>query len=86
MTTTPDNWEAVKSLFEAALAEDVANRSSFLKQHCTDANLRSEVMRLLAEHDKAASFLSTPVPGKVPRDPKSPVPRLSEGLIRSARK
>ena len=61
MATRPDNWEAVKALFEAALEEDAANRSSFLKERCPDAGLCAEVERLLAEHDEAASFLSTPV-------------------------
>jgi len=81
MTTTPDNWEAVKSLFEAVLAEDAANRSSFLKQHCTDANLRAEVERLSAEHDEAASFLSTPALGNVLRGAEAPTPRLSVGEV-----
>jgi hypothetical protein len=61
MATRPENWEAVKALFEAALEEDSAYRSSFLKERCPDANLRAEVERLLAEHDQAGSFLSTPV-------------------------
>jgi len=85
MTTRPDNWEAVKALFEAALEEESARRSSFLKERCSDVNLRAEVERLLSEHDQAASFLSTPVLGSVPRDPKSPIPRLSEGEVLAGR-
>jgi tetratricopeptide (TPR) repeat protein len=66
MATQPDNWEAVKALFEGALAEDPANRSSFLEERCPDASLRAEVERLLSEHDQAGTFLS-----------KSPVQHLS---------
>ena len=50
MATRPDNWEAVKALFEAALEKDPACRPSFLKERCADAGLRAEVERLLAEH------------------------------------
>jgi eukaryotic-like serine/threonine-protein kinase len=63
MATRQDNWEAVKALFEAALEEDAANRSSFLKVRCSDPSVCAEVERLLAEHDEAASsFLPTELP------------------------
>src|SRR5579863_7969838 len=62
MATQQDNWEAVKALFEAALEEDPAKRSSFLKERCPDASVCAEVERLLAEHDEAASFLTGGVP------------------------
>ena len=76
MAIQPDNWEAVKALFEAALEEDAANRSSFLRERCPDASLRAEVERLLAEHDEAASFLSTPALGNVPREAEAPAPNF----------
>jgi hypothetical protein len=59
MATRPENWEAVKALFEPALEEDLGHGSSFLKERCPDASLRNEVERLLAEHDQAGAFLST---------------------------
>jgi tetratricopeptide (TPR) repeat protein/TolB-like protein len=62
MATRQDNWEAVKALFEAALEEEAANRSSFLKARCPDASVCAEVERLLAEHDEATSFLATDLP------------------------
>jgi hypothetical protein len=74
MATQPDNWEAVKALFEAALKENPANRPSFLKERCPDASLRAEVERLLAEHDEAASFLSTPALGDVLLEAEAPTP------------
>src|SRR5271166_6790809 len=66
MATQQDNWEAVEALFEAALEQDVAGRSSFLRERCSDASVCAEVERLLAEHDEAASFLSTPAAGNMP--------------------
>jgi WD40 repeat protein/predicted Ser/Thr protein kinase len=85
MATQQDNWEAVKALFEAALEVDAANRSSFLKERCPDASLRAEVERLLAEHDEAASFLSTPALRNVPSEAEIPVARLSGGEVLAGR-
>ena len=85
MATRPENWEAVKALFEAALEEDSAHRSSFLKERSPDASLRNEVERLLAEHDQAGAFLSTPVLGKFPIEAAAPLPRLSEGEVLAGR-
>src|ERR1700687_2407269 len=59
MATQQDNREAVKSLFAAALEETPADRSSFLKERCSDASVCAGVERLLAEHDEAESFLRT---------------------------
>jgi eukaryotic-like serine/threonine-protein kinase len=59
MATQQDNREAVKALFAAALEENPADRSSFLKERCSDASVCAEVERLLAEHDEAKSFLRT---------------------------
>jgi serine/threonine protein kinase len=87
MATQPDNWEAVKALFEAALEEDVTQRSSFLKERCSDAILRTEVERLLAEHEEAGAFLSTPALGDLLSEAKLPAPirRLSEGHVLAGR-
>ena len=54
MATRPDNWEAVKALFEAALEKDSAHRSSFLNERFRDASVRAEVERLL--HEASAVF------------------------------
>ncbi len=64
MPTHPDQWETVKSLFEAALEEDFSRRSSFLAERCQDSSVRAEVERLLAEHEQAGSFLSKPILGR----------------------
>ena len=62
MGLTPDQWENVKELFEAALERPVAERSSFLANACPDAAVRNEVERLLANHTAGSSFLSSPLP------------------------
>ena len=85
MATGPDNWEAVKALFEAALEKDSAHRSSFLNERCRDASVRAEVERLLAEHDQDPSFLSTPAHRNILVDPPATPPKLSERKVRGKR-
>jgi serine/threonine protein kinase len=85
MATRPDNWEAVKALFEAALEKDSAHRSSFLNERCRDASVRAEVERLLAEHDQDPSFLSTPAHRNILVDPPATPPKLSERKVRGKR-
>lgn len=80
MTKSPDNWEAVKELFEAALEQGSARRSSFLKEQCADPTVRAEVERLLSEHDQAGTFLSkSPVHDMVPDEQAQPAPGISNG-------
>jgi eukaryotic-like serine/threonine-protein kinase len=68
MTTSPNDWKLVKELFEAALEAEPSRRPSLLQDHCHDAILRAEVERLLAEHDQAGTFLSTPALGALTSD------------------
>ena len=87
MATSPDNWKAVKELFEAALEEAPARRSSLLQELCRDANVRAEVERLLAEHEQAGTFLSTPAIGRLTPDAASapPTHNLAEGDLLAGR-
>jgi tetratricopeptide (TPR) repeat protein/TolB-like protein/tRNA A-37 threonylcarbamoyl transferase component Bud32 len=85
MATPPEKWEAVKALFEAALDQDSARRSSFLEERCPDASVRAEVERLLAEHDQAGAFLSTPVLGNFPLETQPPTQGLAEGELLAGR-
>ena len=62
MGLTPDQWENVKELFEAALERPVAEQASFLANACPDPLVRNEVERLLANHTAGSSFLSSPLP------------------------
>jgi non-specific serine/threonine protein kinase/serine/threonine-protein kinase len=64
MPATPDNWSRVKELFDAALDQDPARRPAFLEESCSDAQVRAEVERLLAEHEEAGKFLSVPAIGE----------------------
>jgi serine/threonine protein kinase/dienelactone hydrolase len=83
MATQQENWETVKALFEAALEEEPANRSTYLRLHCSDVRLRSEVERLLREHHEAGTFLSHPVLAKL--SPAIPARSLAEGQMLAGR-
>jgi serine/threonine protein kinase/Tfp pilus assembly protein PilF len=62
---TPDHWEHVTELFEAALERSPEERAAFLDEACRgDTALSYEVKRLLAEHERAGPFLQNP-PGAV---------------------
>src|SRR3984893_17092265 len=62
MGLTPDQWESVKELFEAALERPAIERVSFLANACSDSTIRREVERLLENHSAGSIFLSRPVP------------------------
>jgi len=47
MGLTPDQWENVKELFEAALERPVAEQTSFVANACPDPAVQNEVQRLL---------------------------------------
>ena len=87
MATQQDNWAAVKALFESALEQDPAHRSSFVKARSSDASIRAEVERLLAEHDQAGTFLSRPPMGNLAFEVEAPAPfrKFSEGEVLAGR-
>ncbi len=85
MATLPNNWEAVKTLFDAALDLDSSGRSVFLRDNCPDVTLRAEVERLLNEHDQAGAFLSTPALGSFPLEAEAPTQRFSGGQMLAGR-
>src|SRR5439155_23395032 len=56
---TPERWEQVGKLYQAALALQPAERETFLHDACRDDKaLRREVESLLAAEDEAGSFLA----------------------------
>jgi tetratricopeptide (TPR) repeat protein len=58
---TPD-WQRAKDVFVAALTRAPESRAAFLDEACGgDAELRREVDDLLAAHEAAGDFLSTPI-------------------------
>ncbi|HKC11838.1 MAG TPA: protein kinase [Vicinamibacteria bacterium] len=61
---TPDHWERLKEIFEAALQKPRPEREAFLDGACGDPELRTEVRKLLAAHDQAGTFIEdSPVAG-----------------------
>jgi eukaryotic-like serine/threonine-protein kinase len=85
MPNPSKNWESVKALFESALEQDASRRSSFLEKHCSDPTLRAEVERLLAEHEKAGAFLSSPVLAHLAGNDEPPTEGLAEGEVLAGR-
>src|SRR6516165_9694340 len=60
MASSAEEWEKVKSLFDAALELAPEQRKQFLAENCKDENVRGEVLSLLHNHDSAGSFLASP--------------------------
>src|SRR5215472_758646 len=63
MSVTPDKWGEINRLFERAAELDPAERSAYLEKN-SNSEVRAEVEKLIAAHEKAGSFLSTPVLGR----------------------
>ncbi|MGA8504742.1 MAG: protein kinase [Candidatus Sulfotelmatobacter sp.] len=83
---TPEIWEKVKPLFEAASDMDAEQRSAFLSQNCPDHRVREEVEKLLANHDKAGDFLLDPaVGGLATPSVGSHLPTLTPGTLLAGR-
>jgi serine/threonine protein kinase len=65
---TPERWQDVERIFQAALDRDPSARAAFLDQACAgDAKLRREVVSLLETHERDERFLETPALEKVAR-------------------
>lgn len=57
----PSELEQLKEIFFAAIEKPAEQRPQFLGQACGgDEDLRAEVTRLLAQHDRAGGFLESP--------------------------
>jgi tetratricopeptide (TPR) repeat protein len=70
-----DQIDLVEQLFEAALALDPSDRAAYLVRECHDPELRRVVEELLAEDERAGSFLERPLfelNGKANATPHSP--------------
>jgi predicted Ser/Thr protein kinase len=58
---TPERWQKVTELFDAALARDAEERPAFLARQCGDDEaLRDEVASLLDSHARDSSFMEQP--------------------------
>jgi serine/threonine protein kinase len=85
---TPDRWEAVKKIFEAAVEEAPEARAAFIHNACAgDPELESGVAKLLAATEGAGSFLKTPAIRTSPSHDGSAFPPapLEAGTIISGR-
>jgi serine/threonine protein kinase len=81
---TPERRERVSELFAAALDIDSNYRDAFLKGACDDAEVRAEVISLLAEHEQIGTFLETPLLGSIlpaPGGGESKPPVISESIL-----
>ncbi|HTT25267.1 MAG TPA: serine/threonine-protein kinase [Candidatus Sulfotelmatobacter sp.] len=79
MSAVPKHWETVKVLFEQVLGMQPQDRARFLDTLPGDS-VRDEVVRLLAEHSRASSFLSTPAAAGLQAD-RGSQPRLYPGYL-----
>jgi serine/threonine-protein kinase len=84
MDISPDQWQQVKDLYEAALECSPAQRADFLAKNSSDEVVSKEVLRLLAEEDHVGEFLSTP-PFVDYRLPEQPEKRFAPGEVLAER-
>ena len=58
---TPERWQQVKHIFNAAIEQEPKFRPAFLAEACgADAELRSEVESLISSHEEGGSFIDSP--------------------------
>jgi hypothetical protein len=66
-TLTPEQWQNVRALFEAALERDPPDAAAWAAREARhDALVRDEVLSLLQHHSRAGEFLSQPVAERLP--------------------
>lgn len=59
---TPERWQQIEEIFHEALELDVAERNQFIKERSVnDAELKSEVEKLLSQFEEASSFIEQPL-------------------------
>jgi len=56
-----ERWRKIDELYHVALEHDADERAGFLDQMCAgDAELRQEVLSLIASHEQAGTFIAEP--------------------------
>jgi len=76
-----EQWDAMMTLFGAAVELPPGERAAFVAQACgNDAALRREVESLLAAHDGDADFLESPAAEATDREAADLAPRLQAAL------
>lgn len=64
----PEVWRRITGIFDAALQQPARERASFIERACeSDESLRRQVLELLAQFEKAGTFLEGPVFTQLPR-------------------
>jgi serine/threonine protein kinase len=77
---TPERWQKVERIYQAALDHDPSARSAFLDQSCAgDVELRREVVSLLEAHKPDDPFLESPAVEVAARALADEAPRLARG-------
>ncbi len=56
-----ERWQQSKELFAGALEQPEAQRDSFVREHCSDAELVQQILTLLEAHRQSPEFLKTPL-------------------------
>ena len=87
---TPERWQEVERIFQAALDRDASARSAFLDHACAgDAELRRQVESLLAAHRPDDRFLESSALNMAARnlaeEAPRPVRRTAPRLVRTDR-
>lgn len=84
---TPEKWQKIKQLFDAAQEISPKKRERFLQNACgDDSELKSEVEKLLGSFENAESFLESPVVGEVAtlfEEKKTRIGQKTTGEIKS---
>ena len=58
---TPDRWQQITSIFQAALDRPAGERAEFVSERCGgDEELRREVQDMLSSHEQASGFIEEP--------------------------
>lgn len=58
---TPERWQHVKAILDAALEHDPDERAAFISKACDgDEQLRQELESLIVSHEQAGSFIEQP--------------------------
>ena len=58
---TPDRWQQITSIFQAALDRPPGERAAFVSERCAgDEELQREVQDMLSSHEQASGFIEEP--------------------------
>jgi serine/threonine-protein kinase len=58
---TPDRWQQITSIFQAALDRPSGERAAFVNERCAgDEELQREVQDMLSSHEQASGFIEEP--------------------------